>query len=97
MAVYEDLNSNRARGWTALAAAMAHPLETVRLGFVALLVGLWLVAAYAGIVYWSLQGSLLGVMVSAVVPGLAAASTWGLYLKLGSRQAGGADEVNFRP
>lgn len=95
MAVYEDLSHDRRHGRPVLASAMEHPLERVRLGLVALLVGLWLVAAYAGIVYWSVQGSLLGVLASAAVSGLAAAATWTLYVRLASQQAGDADERNM--
>ncbi|WP_218014189.1 hypothetical protein [Rubellimicrobium roseum] len=51
---------------------------------VSLLLLAWTVGAYAGIVYWSPQGSLWGVILSAVVPGFGAATTLLLYLWLGS-------------
>ena len=58
--------------------------ETVQLGLVILLLGCWLVGAYAGIVYWAVQGSLMGVFLTAVVSGLGAFSTLPLYLFLGN-------------
>ena len=48
----------------------------VRVGLVGLLLTCWMTGAYAGIVYWSVQGSLLGVIVSAGIFGAGAASTW---------------------
>ncbi len=59
--------------------------EVVRLGLVVLLLGLWIAGAYAGIVYWALNGSLLGVILSAVVTGVGATSTLSLF--------GGAEAV----
>lgn len=42
------------------------------------------VGAYAGVVYWSVQGSLGGVILSVIVPGFGAAATLPLYIWLGS-------------
>lgn len=89
MAAHGDLSGVRPHGRHSRpveASFMEQSLETLRLGLVALLVGLWLTGAYAGIVYWSLHGSLLGVIVSAAVAGMAAASTWSLYFKLGGEE-----------
>jgi len=54
----------------------------VRGGLLLLLLLCWMGGAYGGIVYWSLQGSLLGVLASAVVPGLAATFTWWAFAAL---------------
>jgi hypothetical protein len=54
MALYEDLGSDRPAGRFGEEPATPRLSETVRLGLVALLVGLWIAGAYAGIVYWSL-------------------------------------------
>ena len=51
-------------------------IGAVRAVLLALLLPFWVAGAYAGIVYWSLQGSLLGVLASAVIPSMAATSTW---------------------
>jgi hypothetical protein len=51
------------------------------IGLGVLLIG-WVAGAYAGIVYWSLHGSLFGVIVSALVPGIAATSTWSAFTTL---------------
>jgi len=90
MALYEDLRRHD-RGERVVAATYnpSHPMRastsaisldevigTLRLVFLAFLLLCWVAGAYAGIVYWSLQGSLLGVLASAIVPGLAATSTW---------------------
>lgn len=58
--------------------------KTIELGLVILLLGCWMVGAYAGIVYWAVQGSLMGVFLTAVVSGLGAFSTLPLYLFLGN-------------
>ena len=58
--------------------------EAVGLVMVGLLLLAWAVGAYAGIVYWSVQGSLGGVILSVLVPGFGAASTVPLYIRLGS-------------
>ncbi len=58
--------------------------ETIELGLVILLLGCWLVGAYAGIVYWAEQGSLMGLFLTAVVSGVGAFSTLPLYLFLGN-------------
>ena len=60
-------------------------VAAVRVGLVGLLLACWVAAAYAGIVYWSFQGSLLGVVVSALVSGGGALSTWWLFTELESR------------
>jgi hypothetical protein len=61
---------------SALAISMGEVIGAVRVVLLALLLLCWVAGAYAGIVYWSLQGSLLGVLASAVIPGIAATSTW---------------------
>jgi hypothetical protein len=38
----------------------------IRFGLFVLLLGLWMAGAYAGIVYWALNGSLLGVILSVI-------------------------------
>jgi hypothetical protein len=67
-------------------AAPAGPAEPllamIRLGLLALLLACWVAGAYAGIVFWSFQGSLLGVIASALVPGLAATLTWSAFTAL---------------
>ena len=90
MALYDDLD--RHPRITAVPFDPPHPLAApgsgltrehvvagVRLGFLALLLTFWVAGAYAGIVYWSLQGSIWGVIASAVVPGLAATFTWSAF------------------
>ena len=57
----------------------------MKLGLAALLLGCWIVGAYAGIVYWALTASLWGVILSAVVPGLGAA--WAMSLLQGAEAA----------
>ncbi len=59
--------------------------EMVWLGLFVLLLGLWMAGAYAGIVYWALEGSLLGVILSDLVTGVGATSTLSLF--------GGAEAV----
>ncbi len=49
--------------------------EAVEMGLVTLLLIGWTAGAFGGIVYWAMQGSLGGVILSAVVPGLGAMST----------------------
>ena len=93
MALYEDLD--RQGRMTAIAYRQSHPraaeapalswedvVRTVRAASLAFLIVCWVAGAYAGIVYWSLQGSLLGVLASAVVGGIAATSTWWSYAAL---------------
>ncbi|TNC74888.1 hypothetical protein [Rubellimicrobium roseum] len=58
--------------------------EALGLMLVSLLLMTWALGAYAGIVYWSVQGSIWGVVLSAIVPGFGAATTLPLYLWLGS-------------
>ena len=57
-------------------------VATVRLGLVLVLIALWLAGGYAGIVFWSVEGSLLGVIAASIVSGLGAASTWTLFTGL---------------
>ena len=96
MALYDDLKrQNRRDRVVAVSYIPSHPLvasapaismdEVIRAARIVLLVFLllcWVAGAYAGIVYWSLQGSLLGVLASAVVPGLVATSTWWAFAAL---------------
>ena len=56
--------------------SMDEVIGAVRAVLLAFLLLCWVAGAYAGIVYWSLQGSLLGVLASAVIPSMAATSTW---------------------
>ncbi len=49
---------------------------TARIALLSRLLVCRVLGACAGIVYWSFQGSLLGVVASAGIPGLAAATTW---------------------
>ena len=90
MALYEDLRRHDRR--ERVVAAIYNPphpmrasapvisldevIGALRLVLLAFLLLCWVAGAYAGIVYWSLQGSLLGVLASAVFPGMAATSTW---------------------
>ena len=92
MALYESLEVNRVKVTTAtepsrgrlhLVPATGSLAEAVRLGLIILLLICWAVGAYAGIVYWAVQGSIWGVVLSAIVPGFGAASTLSLYLCLG--------------
>jgi hypothetical protein len=90
MALYEDLRRHDRRERVVAATYNPpHPMRAsrpvisldevirgLRLVLLAFLLLCWMAGAYAGIVYWSLQGSLLGVLASAIVPGLAATSTW---------------------
>jgi hypothetical protein len=64
------------------ALSMGDLVGILRAALLALLLVCWVTGAYAGIVFWSLQGSLLGVIASAVVPGLAATSTWWAFKAL---------------
>ena len=90
MALYEDLkrhgrhdraiavsyNPPHPMSASASAISMGEVIGAVRVVVLAFLLLCWVAGAYAGIIYWSLQGSLLGVLASAVVPGIAATSTW---------------------
>lgn len=82
MALYEDLDPDHPAGRTNQAPAGHRISETIRLGLVALLVGLWIAGAYGGIVYWSLQGSLQGVLASTLVSLAAGAAIWLFFVKL---------------
>ncbi len=93
MALYESLDrqdrtapmaysgSYNAQGLSS--AGTSEPLvgavRVVLLGFLLLC---WIAGAYAGIVYWSFHSSLLGVIASAVIPGLAATATWSAFMEL---------------
>jgi hypothetical protein len=94
MALYESLDHQNLSTPTAANAARRQLRQrsvydwlvwAVRVGLVGLLLACWVGAAYAGIVYWSFQGSLLGVVVSALVSGGGALSTWWLFTELESR------------
>lgn len=90
MALYEILD----RGSSVLSTSGEAPGERRRrspahravgmaqVGMVVLLLTCWLAGGYAGIVYWSVQGSLLGVIASAGVSGAGAASVWSLFTGL---------------
>ena len=93
MALYEVLGrhdpatanpnaSSRAIALAHPASSAEHMVGMIRVGFLALLLACWVAGAYAGIVYWSLQGSLLGVIASALVPGIAATFTWSAFTTL---------------
>jgi hypothetical protein len=93
MALYEDLDrqprvsavpyhpSHRVDG-SAPVATMDRLVGAAQAAGLAFLLVCWVAGAYAGIVYWSLQGSLLGVIASALIPGLAATSTWSAFAAL---------------
>src|SRR5690349_19638032 len=93
MALYEDVDrQHRApaisydpahrMGASAPAIRMEQLFAAARVALLALLVVCWIAGAYAGIVYWSFQGSLLGVIASAIVPGLAATATWSAFMAM---------------
>jgi hypothetical protein len=82
MALYEDLGPDRSAASLGQEPAPPRMSEAVRLGLVAFLVGLWIAGAYAGIVYWALQGSLLGVLASTLLSLAAGAATWSVFVKL---------------
>ncbi len=95
MALYDDLNRQPQSRVTAVPYDLSHQtgasastrrrgrlvgtLQAVGLAF---LMVCWIAGAYAGIVYWSLQASLLGVIASALIPGIAATSTWSAFAAL---------------
>jgi hypothetical protein len=60
-------------------------VTAVRLALVGFLLTCWLAGAYAGTVYWSLQGSLLGVIASALISGAGFTFTWTLFTGLEGR------------
>jgi hypothetical protein len=103
MALYEDLDRQPRRTPSpygsprSVTAAAAIPVDevvrAVRIAFLGFLLICWVAGAYAGIVYWSLQGSLLGVLVSAVLPGIAAVSTWWAFTALERPVGGEADRA----
>ena len=93
MALYEDLDRQPRlaaipldpagrMGASVAVLATERLAGTVRVSLLALLLACWVAGAYAGIVYWSLQGSLLGVIASALVPGIAATFTWSAFTVL---------------
>jgi hypothetical protein len=82
MALYDDLDRHDRMAASVSLPVAAQLTGMVRLGLLAFLLVCWIAGAYAGIVYWSLQGSLLGVIASALVPGIAAASTWSAFTML---------------
>ena len=93
MALYEDLDrqsrvaavphppSHRMEA-SSTALSMDDVVGAARVLVLAFLLICWVTGAYAGIVYWSLQGSLLGVIASALIPGLAATFTWFAFMTL---------------
>ena len=93
MAVYEDLSTERPHGRWFRAPAMRSLPDAIRTGLVAFLMACWMAGAYAGIVYWSLHGSLLGVILSAVVPGVAAPATWWLFVEFRGYRRRDAEDV----
>ena len=64
------------------AISVREVIGLLRAALLALLLVGWVAGAYAGIVYWSLQGSLLGVLASSIIPGIAATSTWWAFRTL---------------
>lgn len=93
MALYEDLErqnrtpaipygSSRAIAATSSESSTEQVVGMIRLAFLTFLLACWIVGAYAGIVFWSFQGSLLGVIASAVLPGIAATSTLSAFATL---------------
>ena len=69
-------------GASALASRRGRLIGTLQAVGLAFLMVCWIAGAYAGIVYWSLQASLLGVIASALIPGIAATSTWSAFAAL---------------
>ncbi len=88
MALYEDLGSERPAGSQGQERAAHRVSETIRLGLVVLLVGLWIAGAYGGMVYWALQESVLGVLASTLVSLIAGAATWLVFVKLTEHEGG---------
>ncbi len=97
MALYEDVDQQarrmadprRSMHPTTVARSAAHQDQlagAVRLIGLALLLTCWVAGAYGGIVYWSFQGSLLGMIGSTVIAGAAAVSTWSAFAALEERQ-----------
>jgi hypothetical protein len=87
MALYESLDQQN-RNDTASRQGTSERsrfVAVLRLVLVGVLLACWLGGAYGGIAYWSLQGSLLGVLVSAIVAGAGAAFTWTLFTGLEHR------------
>ncbi len=93
MALYDDLNRHprvsaapyalsHRRGAPAPASRRGRLIGTLQAVGLAFLMVCWIAGAYAGIVYWSLQASLLGVIASALIPGIAATSTWSAFAAL---------------
>jgi hypothetical protein len=82
MALWESLDRQDQIAASPAATTQEQIVGAVRLALLAVLLVGWVAGAYAGIVYWSLQGSLLGVIASAILPGLAATSTWSAFAAL---------------
>ena len=58
--------------------------SSIRTGVLVVLGSLLLIAACCGIVFWAWQGSVVGVLLSAMLPGFAAIWTFGRTGKAGS-------------
>ena len=95
MALYDDLNRQPQPRVTAVPYDLSHRMGAsapasrkgrltgmLQAAGLAFLMVCWIAGAYAGIVYWSLQASLLGVIASALIPGIAATSTWSAFAAL---------------
>jgi len=92
MALHESLEAQGLTPTTGAAPCQDKLIELPRIGSLAEAAGLvlvcllllcWTVGAYAGVVYWSVQGSLWGVILSVIIPGFGATSTLPLYVWLG--------------
>ena len=95
MALYDDLNRQPQAQVTAVPYDLSHQagasastscrgrlVGTLQAAGLAFLMVCWIAGAYAGIVYWSFQASVLGVVASARIPGIAATSTWSAFVAL---------------
>jgi hypothetical protein len=88
MALYESLSHQDLSVASGAAADGSQPsisdqlVGALRLGLVLVLLACWMAGGYAGIVYWSVEGSLLGVIAASSVSGLGATSTWTLFTGL---------------
>ena len=55
-----------------------NPVELIGGVISGLLLAVWVMGVYGGIVYWAVKGSLTGVILSAIVPGFGVLSLWPL-------------------
>lgn len=79
--LHGDLVAQQSLGRPDRPAAAETLSEMIWLGLFILLLGLWMAGACAGIVGWALEGSLSGVIVSALMAGLGVTSTLWLFVE----------------